>query len=100
MPHKLCNNKCVLFETAKFVIICYRTIKNFLMHTEIFNNEIILYSFYIHLKTYQKKKRWVQIDCFIKKSGKILIVVEGGVISIHFFLLLSMLGKCSLKVSE
>lgn len=32
------------------------------------------------------------------KLGKMLIVVEGGNISIHFSLLLGMLGKCSLKI--
>lgn len=68
---------------------------------EIFKNEIILYLFYIHLKTYQKKEKEVGANrLFYKKSGKLLIVVEDGIIGIHFSLLLSMLGKCSLKVFE
>lgn len=73
------------------------------MHREIFKNEIILHSLYIHLKTHQKKEKEVCANrLFYKKSGKkkMLIVVEDGIISIHFSLLLSMLGKCSLKVFE
>lgn len=71
------------------------------MHMEIFKNEIILYSFYIHLKPYQEKEKEVGANrLFYKKSGKMLIVAEGGIISIHFSLLVSMLGKCSLQVSE
>lgn len=53
-PHKLWNSKHASFEASKFVIICYRAMHNiissFLMHTDIFKNEIMLYSFYTHLK--------------------------------------------------